>query len=130
MLFWQKSGFKFWSSLTNEITTSKISPSISKYAAAKARQQLEGANAIDHSSKKIEAQHWTFEHFYILILCDFKNKSGQVVHQETVKLNGLKGVAFTIRKILIHSFKDNAFSEELMPYMLFFAAISAPIWSA
>ena len=128
--FWQKSGFKFWSSLTTEIVAGKMPQSIADYAEKKAKNQLQGANKIDHESKKIEAEYWHFEKYFIYIICNFQNNSNQVFHQEKIKYGGIKGFIFTTQKILTHSFKDNAFSEELMPYILFIIAIFSPIWSA
>ena len=127
--YWQKSGFKFWQNLTSEITSSKISPSLTAFAKQKAREQLKGSAITDNESNKIEVQGWSFDKFYLIILCNFKTKTNVGVHQEMVTINGLKGVLLTSKKILVHSIKDNAFSEELMPYVLFCLAISAPHWS-
>jgi len=126
--FWQKSGFKFWSSLTGEIISEKIPASLATYAINKAKSRILDDKKID-STKNIEASFFNHKYFFINIVCDFKNSSNATVHQEQVLIGGVKGVIFTINKIIIHSFKDNAFSEELIPYLLFCFSVSAPLWS-
>jgi len=127
--FWQKSGFKFWSSILSEIMSDKIPVSIANYAKEKAKNQLIGAHAVDHSSKEAEVAGLIYKPYSFYVLCNFKSGSNVITHQEQVKLEGIKGLVFIIRKIISHSIKNNAFSEELVPYLLFISAVSAPSWS-
>jgi len=127
--FWQKSGFKFWTSILSEIMSSKIPVSIADYAKEKAKNQLVGAHASDHSSKEVEVAGLIYKPYSFYVLCNFKSGSNVISHQEKVRLKGVKGLVFIIWKIIFHSLKDNAFSEELVPYLLFMSAVSAPIWS-
>lgn len=127
--FWQKSGFKFWDKILSEIVSSKIPISIQRYAKQEAKSQLVGAHAEEHSSKEVVVDGLLYEPYHFYVLCNFRNSSRMIVHQERVKLKVIKGLVFASRKIITHSIKDNAFSEELVPYLLFLVAMSAPFWS-
>jgi len=133
--FWQKFGFNFWPKLRAEIMSEKVPASLGKYAESKARGQLMANDKLPDQSIKvwsslaIVADVYIIESYSFYVRCNFINEPGSILHKENIKLHGIRNVVYPIREILIHSVKDNAFSEQLMPYLLFLFAVTAPFWS-
>jgi len=127
--YWQKNGFSFWRALENEILKLKVPKHLHSQFTEAARKQLVGANQQDHSSKNIEVARFQIKGIACEVLCNFTDGSGAIYHQELVPMRGVSNRFRCIFLFVRQLYRGNAFAEEMVPYLLFLLAITAPIWS-
>lgn len=128
--FYQKTHWVCQNELWNEIKRGGVPKSLSEKICRLAKDQLQGANRIDHYEKRLTTQEihrngkWG-----ISVVCNFQDVRSAIVHQEIVDLGGIQGFAYRLREVVSHAITGNAIAEHLIPYMLFVAAALGPFWS-
>ncbi|MEW8073610.1 MAG: hypothetical protein AB2826_24625 [Candidatus Thiodiazotropha sp.] len=127
--FWQKNGFSFWGSLVGEILKLKVPKHLHAQLTVAARNQLVGTPLQNHTSNNIEVASFLVKGTACKVLCNFTDGSGKIVHQEIVPMLGVVNRSRCIWLFVKQFYKGNAFAEEMMPYLLFLLAITAPMWS-
>ncbi|WP_303902903.1 hypothetical protein [Thiohalomonas denitrificans] len=129
--FYQKTHLDYRNELWSEIIKGGVSKSLSAKACKLARDQLQGANHADYFDKRVSAQDISSNGLWgISVVCNFQNGSGTIVHhQEVVELGGIQGFFYRQREVVSHTITGNAIAEHLVPYLLFVAAVLAPLWS-
>lgn len=127
--FWQKNHLSFFSSMNEEVMHGDVPISIASTALESAKKQIEGANKEDHKNKPASVARVDIDtKGGVGVVVEYKNSTATVVHQEYVKIIGLKGLYYKFRLMLHYAVNGNAFSEELLPYLLFLGAVSSPFW--
>ncbi|WP_417521897.1 hypothetical protein [Marinobacter sp.] len=121
--FWQKNGFNGWKSVFLEVSSLSIPLSIKDVAAEKIL-------ATDPKIKKLSVnQRYYYERLKLYIVCNIENESGSIVGQNMVSLGEAKNIFYPAYLVFFQVLRGNAFSEELVPYLLFIGAVTAPFWS-
>jgi hypothetical protein len=127
--FWQKSDGEITKNLRGELVRNSVPDVLACSSVEKARAALVDCDKNRLFDKEVVAEKIWYFSDRPSVICVFIDSKNVRYHSEVVPLTIWQIMRYSMPTFMAQVVKGNAFQEELIPYILFLAAISGPLWS-